>query len=85
MKGVIKGRSGPMSSNIEMDEGRIIHRHLDHIKPYLAAYRNSECIERQDDNYYPLSDPVPPVQAPDIQPRRSSRIRNPPKRYEPET
>ena len=56
-----------------MEDGSIIRLHLDHIKPYLEADRNSEYIERQDDSYYPISDPVPiiteqltPVQAPDI-------------------
>ena len=47
MKGVIKGE---VACTIEMEDGRIIRRHLDHIKPYLAADRNSEDIERQDDN-----------------------------------
>ena len=34
--GKIMHRSGPMSYNIELNDGRIVRRHIDHIRPYIG-------------------------------------------------
>ena len=47
--GKIMHRSGPMSYNIEFNDGRIARRHIDHIRTYIGATGTYGYDEYQDE------------------------------------
>ena len=91
LRGILKDKSGPLSFTIELDDGRLIRRHLDHIRLCeVLDLRSKDSGETSPHNVeIPLSQPtvvnsetvesnvVPP-------PRRSSRVRHPPDKYQSE-
>ena len=42
LRGILKDKSWPLSFTIELDDGRIIRRHLDHIRLYEVLYLRSK-------------------------------------------
>ncbi len=48
MPGTIKGQQGPVSYEIELDDGRIMKRHVDHIQPRFPATKPNEDTQPQD-------------------------------------
>ena len=89
--GKIMHRSGPMSYNIELNDARIVRRHIDHIRPYIRAtgtygyddYQDeySQAAPGTDESVTELG-PASNIDTPQL--RRSQRVRYPTKRYQPE-
>ena len=89
LQGILKSKSGPLSYNIELVDGRIIHRHIDHIRRNDIKNTDIEFSNYRDADDTILKDPI--VNTPEsteqrVSPklRRSLRIRHPPDRYDPE-
>ena len=91
LEGTLKSISGPSSFVVELEDGRSIRRHFDHI-----LHRGEGQERRNQENENDISDngtPLPPAidvtnegddegYEPNL--RRSTRIRNHPNRYKPE-
>ena len=89
--GKIMHRSGPMSYNIELNDGRIVRRHIDHIRPYIGANVTHGYNEYQEEYSQAAPGTDESVTELDtasnidtLQLRRSQRVRYPTKRYQPE-
>ena len=90
--GKIKNSSGPMSFNIEISNGTVIRRHMDHIRPQPELGNEFENDRFRGDYDCPASETVLtdgehmiPEHNELPQPRRSDRLRYRPKRYQPDT
>ena len=94
--GEVHHRSGPMSYNIRVNDGRIVRRHIDHIKSYTPGRGNEGEYDEYQDEYsqtqIAIAQEINPgnpehestVHTEPPQLRRSVRVRYPPKRYEPD-
>ena len=76
---------GECSLNVKLTDGRIVHRHLDHIRLKVGSTPsdtgNSTTFEVDDPLMYPLPLSEDPPSSPStLAPRRSSRNRRPPDR-----
>ena len=89
--GKIRYRSGPISFKVELDDGRVVRRHADHIRTHTATPKEYNYDQDKDDYCQgPISEaqvgnqrvPVVPLEPPPL--RRSERVRHPPNRYEPD-
>ena len=85
---VIKNKTGPLTYELKLTDGRIVRRHIDHI---ISRESN---VDPPFDNFDDLdfSTSIPSAEQPSPSPydkqmcpqiRRSTRIRKPPDRYEP--
>ena len=90
LKGILKEKCGPLSYIIELDDGRTIRRHMDHIQYYGLSISDVPKESFPDDDVSPV--PQTTLVTPEVTERnittplrRSSRIRHPPDRYEPES
>ena len=89
LSGHIKEKTGPLSYKVSLDDGRIIRRHVDHIR-HRTATREPAGVDNQFDLIPsqpcptivpPASSSPQPVQRSTL--RRSNRNRRPPDRYSP--
>ena len=76
---------GPLSFLIKLDDGRVIRRHIDHIRERSATVSLSyptSCDDWADEHFPSNSNTSPELtKQSNTEPRRSSRIRKPPDRF----
>ena len=90
LRGILKDKSGPLSFNIELEDGRIIRRHMDHIRYYKVPDLGGRESNETFSDSVEVSLPQPKVVESEIAesnpqyPRRSSKIHHPPVRYQPD-
>ena len=84
---ITEEKTGPLSYKVSLDDGRIIRRHVDHIR-HRSATREPAGVDNQFDLIPsqptivpPASSSPQPVQRSTL--RRSNRNRRPPDRYSP--
>ena len=85
--GTIAEERGPLSFHIQLENGRVVRQHIDHVRARSCEVNNEFSV---DPLPIPSStspaertnpDPIPPAVIPEL--RRSSRIRQPPNRFTP--
>ena len=94
LAGTLRQSQGPLSFNVELEDGRILRRHVDHIR--LRQETSSTDSKEREVDLDDFEAPIPenaenpmeentPSEQPQEPPalRRSDRIRQPPIRYEP--
>ena len=95
LPGIVNEANGPVSFTVELEDGRIIRRHSDHLRTRTDIPRKEEqdfCddLPQLDPDKPPEPPPlagnstqesIPSDSTPNL--RRSTRIRRPPNRYEP--
>ena len=91
LPGCIRSLRGPLSFEVELDDGRVVKRHVDHVRSRRRAPSMDEPSNGDMDDV-PLpwpSESTEPVDASSSEsshsttPRRSTRTRGPPDRYTP--
>ena len=89
--GSITAECGPRSFDVELCDGRVVKRHIDHIRSRTVArpWDNPASVDTEDIPLPSTSAPPEPVDAPSpsappvTSPRRSTRTHRPPDRYTP--
>ena len=83
--GTLTQSKGPLSFLIKLDDGRVIRRHIDHIRERSATVSLSYPTSCNDwaDEYFPSNSTTSPelTKQSNTEPRRSSRTRKPPDRF----
>ena len=88
---VVSTVGGPVSFDVELEDGRVVKRHLDQVRRRDFVPPTSESSNGDLDEFpLPLPsesteavDPSSPGQSTSTMPRRSTRTRGPPDRYTP--
>ena len=81
LPGTLTQSKGPLSFLIKLDDGRVIRRHIDHIRERSATVLFSYPTSCDDwDEYFPSNSNTSPelTKQSNTEPRRSSRTRKPP-------
>ena len=89
--GSITAERGLRSFDVELGDGRVVKRHIDHIRSRAVAHpgSNSASVDTEDIPLPSTAAPTEPVDTPSpstppvTTPRRSTRTRAPPDRYTP--
>ncbi len=85
MPGTIKGQQGPVSHEIKLDDGRVMRRHVDHIRSRFSSTKPNEDVQPQDTSQefeYPELPSSPRIDQEASRPARRYPFRNrlPPER-----
>ena len=99
LPGILQEAKGPVSFTAELEDGRIIRRHSDHLRIRTDVPIENRPVSREDlpmvadqedEESEPLAvdspdEPITPEPEPEPEPklRRSTRVRRPPDRYDP--
>ena len=82
LPGVITEVRGPLTVYVELGDGRVLRRHIEHVRKRTCEQLPANLEEEDDPLPTTATTSVDPAKAdvPTVEPRRSSRIRNPPDR-----
>ena len=81
MPGTIKTQSGPVSYQIELEDGQIVRRHIDHIRlRSCSASSNEDTPFRDRDKNFEFFDSLPSFQTPEAESDEAEE-RQPTRRY----
>ena len=85
LPGVVQEARGPVSYTVELEDGRVVRRHVDHVRVRTPTDGVPQEADEADD-FFPVDIPTPSSDlsvapaGPSAGPRRSSRPRHPPDR-----